>query len=152
MKLEQGQHVKCFMRSTMVLEGLIEEWEEAQVVLKSLDGKSLMILHSPATDIIMTKIVLEEPAEEIPQQETPQELLDAQPQDWIKEKLAEVLSPTDDQDLDKQNIGQLRKMVHEQEKAMITQKKKEHFGTPSAPKRSVPYSSPWGQPAPRKKQ
>lgn len=162
MKLEQGQHVKCFMRSTMVLEGLVEEWTDAQVVLKSLDGQSLMIIHSPGADIMITKVVLEEPAQEIaeePQQterKTPQEWLDEQPQDYIKKKLAEVMDPNGELYLDKMNIAQLRQLVHEQEKEMITQKKKEHFGTPNAPKRSVPYSNPWGQSAyyqrPRKKQ
>src|SRR5208282_4312888 len=157
MKLEQGQHVKCFMRSTMVLEGLVEEWTEAQVVLKSLDGQSLMIIHSPATDIMITKVVLLEISEEeVPRRKTPQEWPDAQPKERIKEKLAEVLEPTGDLNIDNLNLTELRQLVHEQEKQMIAQKKKEHFGTPSAPKRSVPYSNPWGESAyyqrPRKEQ
>jgi len=145
MKLEQGQHVKCFMRSTMVLEGLVEEWMEAQVVLKSLDGQSLMIIHSPVTDIIITKVVLQEISEEeVPKRKTPQEWLDNQPQELIKEKLAEVLIGSDNPDLDNLNIEQLRQLVREQEKQMIDQKKKEHFGTPNVPKRTIQYSSPFG--------
>ena len=150
MKLEQGQHVKCFMRSTMVLEGLVEEWTEAQVVLKSLDGQSLMIIHSPGTDIMITKVILEEP-QEIPEEtverKLPQEWRGVQPKEWIQEKLAEVLEPTGDEDLDKLNVEQLRRLVQEQEKQMIAQKKKEHFGTPGAPKRSMPYSNPFGKSA-----
>ncbi len=145
-----GQHVKCVMRSaSLILEGSVEEWSDSQVVLKSLDDESLMIIHRPKEDIMITKImaeknISEEPEEEISKKETSKERLDAQPKELIKEKLAEVLEPTGDEDLDKLNIEQLRKLVNEQEKQMIVQKKKEHFGTPGAPKRSIQYSNPLG--------
>jgi hypothetical protein len=139
---QQGQHVKCFMRSTMVLEGIVEEWTDIQVVLKSLDEKSLMIVHRPADDILLTKIfVLEETreiSEEIIKKETPKEWLEAKHD--IRDKLQEVISPTGDVDLDKLNINQLRELVHEQDKQLIVQKKREHFGTVGNVKRAMPYS------------
>lgn len=137
---EYGQHVRCFMRSTMVLEGIVENWSDTQVVLKSLDGQSLMIVHRPVEDIMLTKVVLQE-IEEIPEEkETPKEWTETQHN--IREKLQEALHPSGDADLDKLNLDQLRHLVHEQDKQMIAQKKKEHFGTAGNSKRAVHYSSP----------
>jgi hypothetical protein len=131
---EKGQHVKCFMRSTMVLEGIVEEWTDARVVLKSLDEQSILIVHQPLEDIMLTKVVLEEPQEksiEKPKPELP-EIKRA-----VKDKLEEVLHPTNDEDLDKLNIQQLRQLVVEQEKKIISEKVKEHFGSPDRPRRSA---------------
>src|ERR1700679_3910433 len=102
---QQGQHVKCFMRSTMVLEGIVEEWTDSQVVLKSLDEKSLMIVHRPVDDIVLTKVILEEPqeiSEEIIKKETSKGVLEAQLE--ISNKLKEVMDPTGDPNLDEMNI------------------------------------------------
>ena len=128
--LDKGLHVKCFMRSTMVLEGIVEDWSEAQVVLKSLDGESLMIVHRPAEDIMLTKVVLAEP--EIPAEKEVPKSRPQQPtqlQEQIKSKLQEALEPSGDIDLDKLNVKELRDLVIEQEKQLITQKRKQHFGS-----------------------
>lgn len=134
---EKGQHVKCLMRSSMLLEGIVEEWSDNQVVLKSLDDQSILIVHQPANDIMLTKVVLEEPQEksvEKPKLELP-EIKQA-----VKDKLEEVLNPTDNAELDKMNVQQLRQLVIEQEKKIVSDKIKEHFGSPSTPK-SPAYAS-----------
>jgi hypothetical protein len=136
MKMEKGQHVKCFMRNSMILEGIIEDWALAEVILKSLDGKNIIIVHRPTEDILLTKIILQEDtvnALSTKISETKQE---------IREKLQEVLQPTGDVENDKLNLKQLRRLVKEQEKQMIANKKKEHFGTPNNAKRAVDYSNP----------
>jgi hypothetical protein len=141
---EKGQHVKCFMRSTMVLEGVVEDWTTTEVVLKSLDGQSIMIVHRPVEDIMLTKVVLatpEEIPEETPKRETPKELLDAKHD--IREKLQEVMTPTGDIEVDKLNLEQLRQLVHDQDRQIIAQRRRQHFGSPGAPKRAVRYSSPY---------
>jgi sRNA-binding regulator protein Hfq len=134
-----GQHVKCFLRNTMVLEGIAEEWSDTRVVLKSLDGKSLMIVHRPVEDIVLTKVVLEEPAEISKEAKVVEETEHKQ---RVKEKLNEVLLPTGDPDLDKSNIKQLRQLVVEQEKKIITEKRREHFGSAYAPGKMGKYSIP----------
>jgi len=127
----------------MVLEGIVEEWTDSQVVLKSLDEKSLMIVHRPVDDILLTKIfVLEEDleiSEEIIKKETPKEWLEAKRD--IRDKLQEVLQTGEDTEISKMNLEQLRKLVNEQDKQMIVQKKKEHFGTVGNAKRAAPYSN-----------
>jgi hypothetical protein len=133
---ELGQHVKCFMRSTMVLEGIVEEWSADQVVLKSLeDDQSILIIHRPTDDIAITKIMTGQP-----QEKTELELPEIRQE--IKAKLDEVLHPiSDDADLEKLNILQLRKLVIEQEKKIIAEKTKEHFGSAGHAK-LTPYSTP----------
>ena|SRR5258706_10131211 len=113
---QKNQHVKCFMRSGMVLEGIVEEWTEAQVVLKSIDDQSLMIVHRPIDDIILTKIILRAP-KIIPQLK-----------EGIKNKLQEI-QQTEDPDLNKKNITELQQMVIEHDKQIILNKRKEHFGS-----------------------
>lgn len=134
-----GQHVKCFLRNTMVLEGIAEEWSNTSVVLRSMDGKSLMIVHRPSEDIIMTKVVLEEP-EEISEEKKVVEETEAK--QHIRGKLHEVMQPTGDEELDKLNINQLRQMVVDQDRQIIAQKRREHFGTPGNA-RTTQYSSPY---------
>ena len=135
---EPGQHVKCFMRSTMVLEGIVQEWADTQIVLKSIDDESILIVHHPADDIILTKVILTE-TQEIVEDDAPPEPTEMQQQ--IKEKLDEVLN-SEDSDLEKLNLQQLRKMVRQQDKNIITQKRKEHFGEAGHSKRAVQYSYP----------
>jgi uncharacterized membrane protein YheB (UPF0754 family) len=140
---ETGQHVKCFMRSTMVLEGIIEEWSSNQVVLKSLDSESIMIIHRPQEDIMITKVVLEKISEEKPLNEAEKvkkKILDKME---IKERLQQVLDPISDEELNKTNLKRLRELVVEQDKKLITQKRQEHFGEPGASKRAASYSNPF---------
>lgn len=146
MNLDKGLHVKCFMRSTMVLEGIVEEWTEAHVVLKSLDGQNLMIVHKPAEDIMLTKVVLAEP-EEIPAEKevreptNPRRQQSTKLQEQIKGKLQEALQPSGDIDLDKLNVKELRNLVLEQEKQIIAQKKQQHFGSGKVLKYNTPGSA-----------
>jgi sRNA-binding regulator protein Hfq len=142
--IEPGKHVKYFLRNGMVLEGIIEKDGGSEVVLQSLDGKSLMILHKPAEDIMMTKIILEEVADEpAPQEPAPvaQTTSNTPAQDPVSEKLQQVLQQ-DDPDLQKMSIEELRQLVMEQDRQLIANKKKEHFGTAGAAKMTK-YSSPY---------
>jgi len=148
MDIQPGQHVKCFFKIGTVIEGIVKSWSKGESELLSLNDNNLMVILNTNEDLMLVKIVFQEKLEEEdPKSKTPQEWLNAQPKEWIQEKLAEVLEPTGDEDLDKLNIVQLRRLVQEQEKQMIAQKKKEHFGTPGAPKRSMPYSNPFGKSA-----
>lgn len=134
-----GQHVKCFLRNNMVLEGIAESWSDTSVVLRSLDGKSLMFVQRPHEDIILTKVVLEEP-EEISEEKKVVEETEAKQQ--IRGKLQEVLQPSGDEELDKLNIKQLRNLVIDQDRKIIAQKRREHFGSAYSPGKMGKYSTP----------
>lgn len=136
---DKGHHVKCVMRTSLVLEGVVEEWSEARVVLRSIDGESLMIIHRPADDILLTKVMLVEP---ISDKKGEHNLTEAQ--EKIKTKLHEVQQAEVDPELQEKNIAELRDMVKEQERQIIIRKRREHFGSPGASKQAVPYSNALG--------
>lgn len=143
--IEPGKHVKYFLRNGMVLEGIVEKDTAAEVILKSLDSKSLMILHKPTEDIMMTKVMLVEETEEpLPEEEPYGE---TQPTDHVEfhnravAKLQEVESASSEE-LREKSISELQAMVREQDRQILTEQKKEHFGTPDAPKMTH-YSSPY---------
>jgi ribosomal protein L29 len=129
---QKDQHVKCFLRTGMVLEGTVEEWTDAQVVLCSMEGQNLMILHSPTQDILLTKIILAPEAVAAPDPVKPED---------IKQKLEEV-QKIEDPELRSKSVEELRQLVVQQEKEIVANKTKEHFGSTSAPKMTR-YSSPY---------
>jgi hypothetical protein len=135
----KGSYVKYFLRSGMVLEGIVEEDTASQVVLRSIDGKSLMIIHRPTEDILLTKVMLIEP---ISEKKVEHNLTEAQ--EKIKTKLHKVQQAEADPELQEKNIAELRDMVKEQERQIIIRKRREHFGSPGASKQAVPYSSALG--------
>jgi hypothetical protein len=133
----------------MMLEGIVEESVGAQVVLRSLSDQSLMIIHRPSEDIMLTKIM--------PDGELQQVLIEEQPKDpslvvamspnvpiqeQVKKKLNEVLQPIEDTELQKKSLHELRLLVVERERQIIANKKKEHFGTAGSAKMTR-YSSPY---------
>jgi hypothetical protein len=91
---------------------------------------------------VLTKVVLEEsleisaekevrepPATNPRQHQATLGLPATKLQEQIKGKLQEALQPSGDVDLDKLNVKELRDLVMEQEKQIIAQKQKQHFGS-----------------------
>lgn len=142
MNIEKGQRVKYFLRNGMVLEGFVEEDAAAKVVLKSLDGGSLMILHRPTEDIMMTKVILEEVAPE-PDTENQNQVITMSDnsQEQVKAKLQEALQQ-ENEDLQKMSIEELRQLLVEQQRQLIANKRREHFGTAGAAKMTQ-YTTPY---------
>lgn len=137
----EGQHVKYFLRGGMVLEGIVQELGSAQVVLRSLTDGSLMIIHHPAEDIMLTKIMPppeETEAVEVPASPAPKQ---SEIKIQIKNKLQEALQ-AEDPELQNMSIEELRQLVREQEVKIIAQKKREHFGSAGNAKMTR-YSSPY---------
>lgn len=140
--VDKGQYVKLFLRNGMALEGIVEESTGAQVVLRSINDQSLMIIHRPSEDIMLTKVMVnaEMVAEPDPKPEPKPVPELSEMQVKIKEKLQEV-QQISDPDLQNMSIADLRALVIEQEKQIIAQKRKEHFGSPGAAKLTQ-YSTP----------
>ena len=125
-----GQHVKLLLRSSITLEGIVEHWSSEQVELKSIDGERLILVHSPIVDIILTTITIN------PQKSDKQlpEIKEA-----ISQQLETVLI-TKDPTINRLNIQQLKSLVKQQDHKIITEKRKEHFGSVGSAKQAVPYS------------
>jgi hypothetical protein len=127
----------------MVLEGIVEESTGAQVVLRSLQDESLMIIHRPGEDIMLTKVMPEATSEEVSVEEQSQ-VVTMSPnipiREQVKNKLDQVLQ-TEDPELQNMSIDELRQLVREQDRQIIAQKRREHFGSPGNAKMTQ-YSHP----------
>lgn len=128
MILSPGQHVKCILRNSTVIEGIVESWTTQQVQLKSLDQKSLLIIHHPAEDIVLTKVLLQ--VDEIPQQF---ESVEIQPPTVADEEKLDPMA------LRAKSIVELKIELARQERDIIAKKMKDHH--PEAP-RKVQYGYP----------
>jgi len=132
---QQGQYVKIFLRNSMIIEGLVEEWTDQQVVLKLLlSDESFAIVHRPGEDILVTKVgtqptpvQTDKPSSEIRQE--------------IVATLKEAIKPEVEPEIQKMNLTQLRQLVVQQDRKIIEEKRKEHFGSVGASKMAVPYSN-----------
>lgn len=130
MNLEKGLHIKCILKNNALIEGIIEAWSDDEVVLKSLDGKSLMIVHAGISDIVFTKVILEED----------NELNSENVETVISEKIKETLDiPPEENNLRDKSIKELVDLRNEQERRIIKDKLKEHSATEV---RTVKYGTP----------
>lgn len=132
MQPEKGQQVQCFLRTSMVLKGIVEIWSDTQVVLRSLENDNLMIIHHPTEDILLTKVELSDIIK-------PTEKLSNIKQE-ISETLTEVLPQSQPSELANVSLKKLKMLVEEQERQIIKQKKQEHFGIAGNAKANVEYS------------
>lgn len=55
---KEGDRVKCLLRNNTLAEGIVKIWDNNLVQLLSFDEQSLLIIHHPQDDIILTKIIL----------------------------------------------------------------------------------------------
>jgi len=126
---KDGTHVKCLLRNNTVAEGIVEEWYNNYVKLKSIDGKSYLIIHHPNEDIVLTKVVVEEIPEDSPEPDptpTPKSqaalitekihLRRAKPRD----------SGADEQTLDAMTKAELQVELAKQEREIIANKLRDH--------------------------
>jgi hypothetical protein len=123
---QPGQHVKCFLRNGNIAEGLVESWGET-IVLKALDDLSLMIIHDPKQDIMLTKVLLVPPEPTSQAQEI---------SDKIKAKMAEEGQPEPDaHSLNVMTKAQLHIELADQERKIVADRLTDHHPAPMAPQR-----------------
>jgi sRNA-binding regulator protein Hfq len=114
-----GQHVKIFLRNSMVLEGIVEDWTDQSVILKSLDEESQFIIHHPTQDILLTKVILSAP----PDEETQLEPTPTAPN--FPQEIEEV-SVEEEIDLRTKNLVELKQLKAQQERKILVEKMKDH--------------------------
>lgn len=154
---EIGQHVKCLLTNNTLVEGFVMIWDLHRVIkLKSLDSESILIIHHPDKDIMMTKVILDpaadeaEPKPKFPLLETENELKDQ----WTKT----YNSPSDE--LRTKKLAELKILMIEQEKKIVRNKVRSHssayvphspnYLTPDWSKVPVPKSAYQPKKIPRK--
>jgi hypothetical protein len=123
-----GQHVKCIFRNGTIVEGIVENWailSHETTKLRSLTDQSLMIICHPKDDIMMIKIMpdTEEETETLKEEfENPQPI-----KEQIRAKLQKIEKSTENEELQDKTVGELKKLVIDQEKQILVDKIKEHF-------------------------
>jgi hypothetical protein len=133
-----GRHVKCFLRNSTVVEGIMEGCATT-IQLRSLDGKSILIIHNPEQDIVLTKVLL---PQEIVEEEQPE----AAPVNGLP--LRGTLEPTADEEpldpmtLKAKTIAELRIELAKQERKIVAHKLKDHRPDASQAPRKVTYGQP----------
>ena len=128
MKPDKGQRVKLFMRhNSILLEGIVENWSDEQVILKSLEDDGLILVNRPSEDIMIVKITAAQV--QIDEQKQLPEI-----KAEITETLRETLKPEIEPEIESANLKQLRKLAVLQDRKIIAEKSKQHFGTAAAPK------------------
>ena len=137
-----GRHVKCFLRNSTVVEGVVEKWGET-LELQSLDGKSLLIIHQPAQDIMLTKVLLSEDVVEPAQEPQP-------PQPPVRGRMflhdepieVQAEEEIDPMALQAKSTAELRIELAKQERKIIAGKLKDHRPDSLQAPRKVKYGQP----------
>jgi hypothetical protein len=143
------QHVKCIMRTGAMVEGIVQEWTPHEVQLLSLDAESILIIPHPAEDIMLIKIIVGMPKIDLPivdKVENTTEVVTSNGA-WevdgeiagLERKFQEAKNlPSDDPERLK-TLAELRILMAEQEKKIITEKMRNHYPSET---RKVQYGYP----------
>lgn len=108
---KKGQHVKCVLRNNLILEGIVEVWSDEQSSLYSLDRSSISIIQHTSEEVVVVKIILKS---------------HSQVKNHLEEKFDEVYAQPSDNDLRIKEMAELKILLAEQEKKIISEKIKEH--------------------------
>lgn len=123
---DKDKHVKILLRNGTLIEGIVEEWFQNHVQLRSTTDKSIMIITHPEEDIMLIKVLPDEETtdeESVPEKEPelPSTDLEAKFQKLHKE-------PGSAYDLSRnKSLAELRSMVAEQERQIIAKKLRTHY-------------------------
>lgn len=108
---QKGQRVKCAMRNNIVIDGIVESWSDSQSILRSLDGTSISIIQHTAQDIVVIKILLKEPTKI---------------KSELEKQFEEVQKSPSDNELRIKDMAELKTMMAEQERRIVSEKIKDH--------------------------
>lgn len=124
-----GKHVKLLLQGNLILEGIVKDWFEDQVILTSLDKKSISIVMHPEEDIRVIKVILEseDNLTEDSSSENSEPIPDKKEINTeLEKKFNEVYNSPSENDLRVKTLTELKSQLIEQEKAIISEKLKNH--------------------------
>ena len=119
-----GQNVKLFFRNNLQISGVVEKYDNNELVLKSFDSKNQMIILHPQDDIVAITINVEEKLPESPPGKV---------KDELTQKFEEVYNSPSENDLRIKELAELKSLLLEQEKKIISNKLKSHTISNSKP-------------------
>jgi hypothetical protein len=123
---QKGQYVKAIFYNSIQVEGFVQEWSDKQATLKTDDGRSFFCI-SNVQDVMAVKIMIEEIAS------PPKQLY------VLEQEFQEVQALPSKESLRIKKLAQLKKMMIEEEKKIVSNKIREHI--PSSGIKGVQYGS-----------
>jgi len=112
--------VKIHFKSGLQLTGKVESWSATEAILISSDGECRIIIPHPSDDIVAMLI--------LPDRAAIKHKIAAKVEEKtvLEEKFEETLNKPSDNDLRVKKLAELRVLLAEQEKKIITEKLKDH--------------------------
>lgn len=130
-KPEVGQHVKCLLNNGTLVEGTVQTWANEEVVLLSIDQKSMLILPYPARDIMLIKIVLDNSKDSEPAEKPKTK----PPKNDLERRFEEVRALPSNTPGRTETLAELRIQLTQAERSIVTERLREHhIGTPGGTK------------------
>lgn len=111
MNPQKGQYVKCILRNNVIIEGNVESWSSGKSVLQSFDESSVSIIQHTSQDVVAFKIILKKPT---------------QIKKELEDKFEQVSKNIGDDELRLKNMAELKILMIEEEKKIISDKIKDH--------------------------
>ena len=121
---QKGQHINCVLRNNIVVDGILEDWDQGGVKLKSLDDKRVILIMRP-DDIMMITVFLE-PDEEA-KKIIGAAVVNPKGIAKLEEKFQEVYEQPSDNVSRVESLAELRIKMAETEKQMIVNKLRNHY-------------------------
>ena len=116
MIFEIGQHVKCVLTNSSVIEGTVIEFCDDYLKLKSLDDNDLFIINNPKQNIVVTKISLNK--------EVKSKLIHDKKE--LEKRFQETYNKPSNDNLRNNNLAKLKMMLIEQERKIVSEAVKNH--------------------------
>lgn len=124
---KSGAHVKLLLIGGGYVEGIVEEWGTT-VKLKSIAEESILIIHHPERDIVVTKF-FDQKNEDIVEanvnDDVEEEIIQAKPIYVLEKEFEETYDLPSDDDLRIKKLSELRIELNNQERKMIADKLKD---------------------------
>ena len=112
--------IKVFFRNGFQAEGFVEEWTDQKSSLRSLDGKSILIIQRTIDDIMFVKVLLDNKPNKINQKLLADEETD------LEKKFDEVLKEPSDDNMRVKKLAELRILLADQDRKIVAQRLKDH--------------------------
>ncbi len=126
MKQEIGQHVKILLVNSTIVEGIIEEWNDDSIILKSIGEKSYVIINRPQSDIMLIKVMLDYAPEKNKTLNKEQEQVTNTYKEELSSEFAKVYNQPSGDPLRDKRIAELKILINEADKEIISNKLKNH--------------------------
>lgn len=120
--INKGDYVQCFLNSTALVEGVVEEFNDNFIKLLCEDKTSYIIVYNPKQNITFIKVMSTKPTSPSLKDDEEFHLLNKE----FNDELNNVPQSTEELDLKNAKLTQLKILLNKKEKEIIANKLKNH--------------------------